>query len=89
MTYWVPGTFRVDAHTNARRRRRRRKVNVGRAFVRRRLSACSESPRALTPLEVSAAAAVWNQGLTLVHISAQRKHFLWDRGCIRDCSGGV
>ena len=23
-----------------------------------------------------------NQGLTLVHFSAQRKRFLWDRGCI-------
>ena len=22
------------------------------------------------------------QGLTLVHFSAQRKRFLWDRGCI-------
>ena len=23
-----------------------------------------------------------DQGLTLVHFSAQRKRFLWDRGCI-------
>jgi hypothetical protein len=23
-----------------------------------------------------------NQGLTLVHFSAQRKRFVWDRGCI-------
>ena len=23
----------------------------------------------------------WNQGLTLVHCLAQRKRFLWDRGC--------
>jgi len=33
------------------------------------------------------------QGLTLVHFSAQRKRFLWDRGCIeglfRGCSGGL
>jgi hypothetical protein len=32
------------------------------------------------------------QGLTLVHISAQRKRFLWDRGCtqgsFRGCLGG-
>ena len=32
------------------------------------------------------------QGLTLVHVSAQRKRFLWDRGCIegfiRGCLGG-
>jgi hypothetical protein len=25
------------------------------------------------------------QRLTLVHISAQRKRFLWDRGALRDC----
>ena len=33
------------------------------------------------------------QGLTLVHFSAQRKRFLWDRGCIeglfRGCCVGV
>jgi len=23
-----------------------------------------------------------HQGLTLLHFSAQRKYFLWDRGCI-------
>jgi len=28
-------------------------------------------------------AAAQNQGLTLVHFSAQRKHFLWDRGCVQ------
>jgi hypothetical protein len=34
-----------------------------------------------------------SQGLTLVRFSAQRKHFLWDRGCkegvCRGCVGGV
>jgi hypothetical protein len=34
-----------------------------------------------------------DQGLTLVHFSAQRQCFLWDRGCIeelpRGCLGGV
>jgi hypothetical protein len=33
------------------------------------------------------------QGLTLLHFSAQRERFLWDRGCIhgmlRGCLGGV
>jgi len=33
------------------------------------------------------------QGLTLVHFSAQRKRFLWDRGCMKGlpwgCLGGV
>ena len=33
------------------------------------------------------------QGLTLVHFSAQRERFLWDRGCIQGllmgCKGGV
>jgi hypothetical protein len=29
------------------------------------------------------------QGLTLVHFSAQLKRVLWDRGAVRDCSGGV
>ena len=33
------------------------------------------------------------QGPTLVHLSAQQKRFLWDRGCIqglfRGCSGGI
>ena len=27
------------------------------------------------------------QGLTLVHLSAQRKRFLWDMGCIGDAQG--
>ena len=35
----------------------------------------------------------FSQGRTLVHFSAQRKRFLWDRGCIqgflRGCVGGV
>jgi len=34
-----------------------------------------------------------NQGLTLVHVSAQRKRFVWDRGAFRGefrgCLGGV
>jgi len=30
-----------------------------------------------------------NQGLTLVHFSAQLKRFLWDRGVFRDCLRGV
>ena len=30
-----------------------------------------------------------HQGLTLVHIAAQLKHILWDRGASRDCLGGV
>ena len=46
--------------------------------MRRRRTACSEARQ---------------QGLTLVHFSAQRKRFLWDRGCIeglfRGCSAGV
>jgi hypothetical protein len=29
------------------------------------------------------------QGLTLVHFSAQRRRFLWDRGAFRGCLGGV
>ena len=29
------------------------------------------------------------QGLTLVHFSAQLKRILWDRGAFRDCIGGV
>ena len=24
----------------------------------------------------------WHQGLTLVHLPAQRKRFLWDKGCL-------
>ena len=31
--------------------------------------------------------ALW-QGLTLVHFSAQRKRFLWERGCVYGVSGG-
>jgi len=30
-----------------------------------------------------------DQGLTLVHFSAQREHFLWDRGLFRGGLGGV
>ena len=30
-----------------------------------------------------------DQGLTLVHFSAQLKRILWDRGAFRVCLGGV
>jgi len=30
-----------------------------------------------------------DQGLTLLHFSAQLQRFLWDRGCIQGCLGGV
>ena len=30
-----------------------------------------------------------HQGLTLVHLSAQRKCFVWDRGCIEGLFSGV
>jgi hypothetical protein len=30
---------------------------------------------------VEPAASAWGQGLTLVCLSAQRKRFLWNRGC--------
>jgi len=45
-------------------------------------------PAAAVPILVAAlhpVSAQWHaagQGLTLVHFSAQRKRFLWDRGCI-------
>jgi len=32
--------------------------------------------------KISLAAPASRQGLTLVHISAQRKRFLWDMGCM-------
>ena len=38
-----------------------------------------------TPL--SSVSAV-RQGLTLVHFSAQRERFLWDRGCAQGLFGG-
>ena len=31
--------------------------------------------------EVSAASVALNQVLTLVHVSAERTRFVWDRGC--------
>ena len=41
----------------------------------------------------AAVKAAQGQGLTLVHSSAQRKRFLWDRACVYGlfggCSGGV
>jgi hypothetical protein len=33
-------------------------------------------------LDAGRQAAPAGQGLTLVHVRAQRKHFLWDRGCV-------
>jgi len=33
--------------------------------------------------------STFHQGLTLVHVSAQRKCFLWDRGCIQRLLGGI
>jgi len=41
-----------------------------------RVHGAAEKPMSGTP---SASA----QGLTLLHFSAQRKRFLWDRGCIQ------
>ena len=48
---------------------------------------CSTSLRALVLNDpaagwTTASRRRWRQGLTLVHFSAQRKHFVWDRGCI-------
>ena len=56
-----------------------------------RLAPAAAAPVVALPaaaLEPAAAAAAPSapaatQGLTLVHCSAQRKRFLWDRGCIR------
>jgi len=43
---------------------------------------CKPLPYTSTaPQLISAASRPWNQGLTLVQFSAQRKHFVWDRGC--------
>jgi hypothetical protein len=36
-----------------------------------------------TQLVVERALEAEGQGLTLVHFSAQRKRFLWDRGCVQ------
>jgi hypothetical protein len=30
-----------------------------------------------------------DQGLTLIHSSAQRKRFLWDRGCVEGLFRGI
>jgi len=51
-------------------------------------STCAFIVRARTEhvrLPMSAAAAGYRQELTLVHFSAQRKHFMWGKGCL----GGV
>ena len=57
------------------------------------LSTKSWSKKQSTPRRVVQAACVFWQGLTFVNFSAQRKRFLWDRGCVyalfRDCSSGV
>jgi len=37
----------------------------------------------------AASVSTGSQGLTLVHFSAQRKRFLWDRGAFRGFVGGV
>jgi hypothetical protein len=47
----------------------------------------STGSRPPSPWPLSTATS--RQGLSLVHFSSQRKRFLWDRGCIRGCSGGV
>jgi len=44
-----------------------------------RVAAVQSSAYSSTPMWRLPAAA--EQGLTLVHFSAQRKRFLWDRGC--------
>jgi len=59
-------------------------INIPRPTLR---CGASEKPT-MRALRVAA-----DQGLTLVHFSAQRQCFLWDRGCIeelpRGCLGGV
>ena len=40
------------------------------------------------PLELLNVDAATPKGLTLVHLSAQLKSILWDRGAFRGCLGG-
>jgi len=46
--------------------------------IQRRSGACLHYPPCLESA-LAAAASPSCQGLTLIHISAQRKHFLWDK----------
>ena len=55
-----------------------------RCRCRRNRSDCAAS-RAVGPLELASSV----QGLTLVHFSAQRKRFLWDRGCMKGLLRGT
>ena len=53
------------------------------------MSAPARSP---SPYTSDGSVRIWlatNQGLTLVHFSAQLKRMLWDRCAIRGCLGGV
>ena len=49
------------------------------AATPRRCGAASTAPPWPPPFPHGASCG-WAQGLTLVHFSAQRKHFVWDRG---------
>ena len=42
----------------------------------------ARSTRLSLPHLIRSSPAAVDHGLTLVHFSAQRKRFLWDRGCI-------
>jgi len=46
-------------------------------------------PACATNTSTPHAATSAAQGLTLVHVSAQRKRFLWDRGCIYELFKGA
>ena len=45
------------------------------------VSMCNSSHRRWTAAATAAAPTAY-QGLTLVHLSAQRQRFLWDKGCL-------
>ena len=51
--------------------------------VRSAAVSCSMRSRVLRCLFFSSSSASSVQGLTLVHVSAQLKRFLWDQGCVQ------
>ena len=66
-------------------------MNVGRVHVLNDPPCLVEDPRGFTARDPRGAAA--RQRLTLIHFSAQRKRFLWEKECmqgsLRGCAGGV
>jgi len=88
-TSWVPNASADMSAPRSAERSRAEVADTSEHKTRRPIEAACTGPPGSNDIAAAAAAAA--QGLTRVHFSAQREHFLWYRGCVeglfRGCKG--